>query len=340
LRKPGRHAAPPRRLRTLLLLVLATALGAVTLTGVFLATPDRASEAGADDRVTALGTAPTSAPEPSEGAPGRHRAVFPQASDEDRPDHADAPNTGDWPGPETTGVPAGVALTSSGSLTIQENGAVISGLEINGCVDVQASDVTIRQSRIRCDRPHSAVRLHSGHTGLLLEDVEIDGSGITDMAICCGHYTLRRANIHNTVDGPRLGSGTVVEDSWIHHLARIPGSHNDALQTTGGVDIVVRRNRIEPYNPDTGDPFNAAIMIGSETAPEVRNLLFEDNYCNGGNYTIGVREDLNGSNIVFRGNTFGRDHRYGVIARPTQRGITWDDASNVYADTGEPVTGS
>lgn len=241
------------------------------------------------------------------------------------------------PGPDSTGVPPGTELTGSGSLTVTERGAVISGLDIDGCVDIEASDVTIQQTRITCDREHSAVRIGDGATGLLMEDVEIDGQGVTSVTICCGNYTLRRADIHDTIDGPRLGSNSVIEDSWIHHLRRTADSHNDALQTTGAVNILVRHNRLDAYNPDSGDPFNAALMIGSTTGPEVRDLIFEDNYCNGGNFTIGIRDDLNASGIVFRRNLFGRDFRYGVVANWGLSGISWDLASNVYADTGEPV---
>jgi hypothetical protein len=252
------------------------------------------------------------------------------------PSSAAARGTRAWPDAKSTGVPAGTALTASGSLSLTADGQVLSGLDITGCVEVKARNVTITKSRITCDSATYAVRVDDGATGLVLEDVEIDGSGKTSTAVCCGNYTIRRANIHNTIDGPRLGTNTTIVDSWIHDLARGPGSHNDAMQTTGGQNIVVRHNRLDAYNASTKDPFNAAIMVGSTNTPEVRNLLFEDNYCNGGNYTIGVRPDLKAVDVVFRNNVFGRDHRFGVVARWRHPGITWED-SNVYGDTGKPV---
>lgn len=242
-----------------------------------------------------------------------------------------------WPGPGTTGVPAGTQLKSSGSLSITTAGAVISGLNINGCVDVKASNVTIKRSKINCSSGLYAVRTYDNVRSLVVEDVEIDGGGQTSAAVCCGNYTLRRVNVHSTIDGPRLGSNTTIVDSWVHHLSRVSGSHNDALQTTGASNIVVRHNRLEPYNPSTGDPFNAALMIGSTTGPEVRNLSFEDNFCNGGNYTIGIRDDLNASGIVIRRNTFGTNYRYGVVARWNHPGISWETSSNVFLSSGKPV---
>lgn len=242
-----------------------------------------------------------------------------------------------FPGPDDTGVPAGTQLRASGSITVSRDDQVLSGLDIRGCVTVRAKNVVLRKSRITCDGLYS-IRTENSARNLLVEDVEINGQGRNSAAVCCGDYTLRRVDISNVIDGPRLGSNVVVEDSWIHHLVRRSGSHNDTLQTTGASNIVVRGNTLEAYNPQTRDPFNACLMIGSTTGPIVSNLLFEQNYCNGGNYSIGVREDLNASGIRLRDNVFGRDHRYGVIARPTQRGLSWDRATNVYADTRKPVT--
>lgn len=242
-----------------------------------------------------------------------------------------------FPGPDNTGVPAGTTLRDSGSITVTEAGTVISGLNINGCVNIRASDVTIQKSKISCARENgAAIQVDNGNKGILLVDVEVDGRGVTGSTICCGGYTIRRANLHNSLDGPRMGSNTVVEDSWIHHLSRVEGSHNDTIQTTGGSNITVRNNRLDVYNPTTNDLFNAAMMLGSESAP-LRNVLFENNYCNGGNYTINIRNDTDAANVVFRNNTFGKDYRYGIVSGASHPGVTWDRQSNVFADTNEPV---
>ncbi|MGW4465299.1 hypothetical protein [Micromonospora sp. NPDC004704] len=242
-----------------------------------------------------------------------------------------------WPGPDTTGVPAGTVLRPSSSLDLREPGVVISNLDITGCVTVRARNVTIRNSRITCDSSTFSIRTYDTASDLVVENVEINGMGKNSAAVCCANYTLRRVNIHHVIDGPRLSANTAIIDSWIHDLSRVPDSHNDTLQTTGGSNIVVRHNRLEPHDPNTKDPSNACIMIGSTTSDSVNNLLVEENYCNGGNYSIGVRDDLVGSNIVIRGNRFGRDFRFGVIARSDQAGITWDRGSNVWFDSGQPV---
>lgn len=242
-----------------------------------------------------------------------------------------------WPGPTTTGVPAGTVLRDSGSLDLRTAGQVVSGLNVKGCVIVRANNVVIRNSKITCTSTTFSIRVYEPAINLLVENVEINGSGKNSTTVCCGEYTLRRVNIYNSIDGPRLGNRTNILDSWIHDLTRVTGSHNDTLQVTGASNMVVRHNRLEPYKLSTNDPMNACIMVGSTTAPSVSNLLFEDNYCNGGNYSIGVRTDLTATNCVFRKNKYGRNYRYGIIARPNQAGIVWDKPTNVWFDNGLPV---
>ncbi|MBF9131906.1 hypothetical protein I0C86_23500 [Plantactinospora sp. S1510] len=242
----------------------------------------------------------------------------------------------DWPGPTTTGVPSGTVLVPSGPLNLRTDGQDVSGLDIIGSVNVYAKNVVLRSSRITCTGPGFAIRTFDSATGLLIEDVEINGDGETDAAVGHADYTLRRVNIHDVINGLSLGTRTTVVDSWIHDLAQADGAHNDCLQTSGADDIVVRHNRLDAYQATTGSPMNSCLSIQATADQTVRSLLFEDNYCNGGNYTISLRPDLAAVNLVFRRNTFGRDYRYGVIARPNLPGITWGK-SNVWFDTGEPV---
>lgn len=241
------------------------------------------------------------------------------------------------PGQHNTGVPPQISLRTSKSLTVTERGTVIDGLDIIGCVDIKADDVVIRRSRITCDRPTTAVRQWGDSRGLVVEDVEIDGSGIVSAAVGFSSYTLRRVNIHNVIDGPRMSNDTLIEQSWIHNLARRDGSHNDAIQTTGGRNLVIRGNSLEVYNAESGDFFNAAVMVGSTTAPEVRHMLVEGNYFDGGNYTINFRKDLAAAEIVFRANRFGRNMRYGPVAGGSHAGVAID-ATNVWDDTGRPIS--
>ncbi|WP_157519306.1 hypothetical protein [Modestobacter sp. Leaf380] len=223
------------------------------------------------------------------------------------------------PGPDNTGVPADVDLRPSDDLYITQPGSVIDGLDVDGCVVVRASDVVIRNSRIRCAEPVTAnvVQVENGATGLVIEDTEIDGLGEADIAVGWSDYTLRRVDIHSTNDGVRLGDDVLIEDSWIHDMIRQGGLHPDCIQATTGSDITVRNNTLDVYNRERDDLNNAAVQLGSETGPRLlERVLIEDNYLNGGNYTVNVRGDTNFQDVVFRGNRYGTDSRYGPAMAP------------------------
>jgi hypothetical protein len=230
-------------------------------------------------------------------------------------------STAGWPGRETTGVPDGTDLEPSGDLRITADGAVVDGLDIEGCVVVDASDVTIRNSRIRCADPDSAnaVQITEGSRDFVMEDSEIDGLGKADIGVGWNNYTLRRVDIHSTADGVRLGSNTVVEDSWIHDLVRQGTLHGDAIQSTSGGNILVRGNTLDAFNAADDDLNNSAIMLGTETGQQLlADARFEGNYLNGGNYTVNIRGDANLQDVVFADNVYGPDHRYGPVRAPDE----------------------
>lgn len=284
---------------------------------------------------TPSGTTPTT--DPSGSAPPTTRP--PGSSVPPTPPTTRPPGSGSGPGAgfpdaSTTGVPAGSALRPSGSVTVTDDGAVLENLHITGTVRVNASDVTIRNSLID-NTGRYPIQIGAGARNLLVEDSTIDGNGQASVAILAGEYTLRRVDVFAVQDGPRIGGDNVViEDSWIHHLHRVPGGHHDAIQVhPRGTNIVIRHNRIEAYNPDTGDPMNAAIQIGSLSAGPMIGLVVEDNYMNGGNYTVNSVKSSNHPSR-YRRNHFGRDFRYGVLS--SGPGVQWE-GTNVFHDTGEPA---
>ncbi|HMO10317.1 MAG TPA: hypothetical protein PKB06_02155, partial [Actinotalea sp.] len=97
-------------------------------------------------------------------------------------------------------------------------GTVIDAMDIRGCVVIAADNVTIKRSRITCtDSPRNrAVYPEGERVGTLIEDVEISGGGVTDIAIDLSNVVIRRVDIHDVNDGVRMGSNITVEDSWIH----------------------------------------------------------------------------------------------------------------------------
>ena len=246
-----------------------------------------------------------------------------------------------FPSARTTGVPVGTLLSSSGDIVVRKAGTVLDRLDIVGCVTVRADHVVIRRSRIRCAGVPGIwpVRVYAGVRDVLVEDTEIDGAGVATVAVQGDNYTLRRVNIHDAIDGPRLGSGTVVEDSYIHDLTHLPGTHNDTLQTIGGHHIRVSHNTLLAYNAVTDDPNNAAIQTGRLHSP-LSDMLVEGNYMDGGSYTVrggsGPRDRALISRYVFRHNTFGHDCGFGPV-NGIDAPVTWDP-TNHWIDSPLPLT--
>jgi len=211
-------------------------------------------------------------------------------------------------------------------------------LDIEGCVTVEADNVTITQSLIHCARTRRPAVQMKGGKNLVLDQVEIDGGGKTDSCVATNSFTIYRSNLHDCTDGIDFSSNVVIEGNYIHDLARSTGSHNDALQTLGGADDIIRNNTLQSFRADTHDPMNAAIQTG-RLKRSLTNVLVEHNYMDGGNYTVNAGSPPTKGTViegyVFRNNVFGRDYRYGPV-RAVGEGTVFD-ATNVWADTGKSV---
>jgi hypothetical protein len=203
--------------------------------------------------------------------------------------YPDASNTG-W---QPTGVKlttAGVKLTADREFQITTAGTVIDGKDIQGCVSIKANNVTIKRSRVRCDS-YFPIRVYEGIRNAVVEDTEIDGmnSGATNAAVGFEYYTLRRVNIHNTGEGPHMGTDVTITDSYVHDLANCDICHNDAIQSSGALNVVLRHNTFI----NDADGKNAVVRIATEQG-DSRNFLVENNLLAGGNYAVQVRSQGNG----------------------------------------------
>jgi hypothetical protein len=228
--------------------------------------------------------------------------------------------SGPQPGADTTGVPAGAVLTASGGLWLSTPGQVVTNLDVNGCVVVTASNVTLRNVRIRCANPQfdRVINVAPGVENLVVEDSEIDGLGTADIGIGWSNYTLRRVEIRGTCDGARTAARVLIEGSWIHDMVRQGALHCDAIQSTEGQDIVVRGNVLDPTDTASGDCNNAAVMLGSETGTRrLDGATFEGNWMGGGNYSVNVRGDTTFTAVRFANNVYVGGARYGAALAPS-----------------------
>ena len=179
--------------------------------------------------------------------------------------------SGGKPDAGNTGVPAGTSLSPSGTITVTTPGAVISNKLVTGCILVRASNVTIKNTKIMggCSNGIDIEPWSTPATNLTIQDTEIDGQG-ADNCIAFYNFTAIRVDLHNCVDGAKVGDNTTIQDSWIHDLATPPGAHSDALQTTGGNGTTVTHSVL-------GGP----MMMGDEFGP-LANVTIQGSWLDGG----------------------------------------------------------
>jgi hypothetical protein len=230
-----------------------------------------------------------------------------------------------WPDASNTGVPSGVTLTTyTGPSTITTDGTTITGKAL-GCVTVQARNVVIRDSRIRCSGMYP-LRVQDPYS-VTVVDSEIDGMNSDNDCVAFDGYTLLRVDVHGCADGAKAGNRVRIEDSWIHALSTCSGCHNDTIQSEDGNGIVIRHNRLENAASQTG-----VIKLGTALGP-LRNVLVERNLLNGGGYTVYAGgSDGTVENLRFIGNRFGQQFYpscgyWGPVAywHPSNPGSVWTD---------------
>ncbi|WP_158230805.1 DUF4082 domain-containing protein [Frankia sp. CcI49] len=293
---------------------------------------------------TASATPTGQAPAPAGGGATVPQAT-PQTSGVSAPPSA-------WPGPDSTGVKPGVALTPSGSITVTKDNTVISGLDITGTITVRAKNVTIRNVRVHgCgDRGAIDAGYVEDRVGpTLVEDVEVSGDGLACDRTGVGNsnMTIRRADIHGFRAGIYSDGNTVVENSWVHDLYSNHSSHMDGFLSNGGSNLTLVGNNIECAVPDGNDMCSGSVGLFGDFAP-IQNVLIRYNLFNTqGAYCVyggsGAQKAFPlASNVRILDNTFGRRYHptcgtYGTIAG--FESVNGNQASgNVWVDTGATVT--
>ena len=98
---------------------------------------------------------------------------------------------------------------------------------------------------------------------------------------------------------PGRGHG---EDAWIHDLKNYPDQHNDGVQSTHGLNVHIRHNRIEGAS-------NACVQTGDESG-QTTDLVIECTWLSGGGYSLNLRGESPTGTQVLR-NRFTGDWGYG-----------------------------
>ena len=238
------------------------------------------------------------------------------------------------PGPSSTGVPDGVALSAyTGPSTITTAGTVIDGKDVRVGLTIRAKNVVIRNSKIHDDLTAVAGVYVEGSGSATITDSEIYN---VDLGITYGNWTAVRVDIHDTAsDGVKMSSGARLENSWVHSPKPTSGAHWDGVQVQNGVvDAVIQGSYIDAR----GSGSNSALFLTPDLGPTTNGpLTVRGNWLDGGNFTLYALDGDNGRyfirNITITGNRFGRGASYG----PTYVNVPVTWSGNVWDDTGRTV---
>ncbi len=254
-----------------------------------------------------------------------------------------------YPDASNTGVPAGVRLRASGSINANRNGQVISGRDVRGEINVTASNVVIRNTRVTGGRGIGpadwVVIVRPGARNLRIVDSVIRTPAGSPQDIACvfnignTRPVVLRVDISGCSAGVSSGAA-LVRDSYIHHMARIRGlSHDVGVASNGGGGLRVIHNTIYNQFDQTATVAMYQDFGGQRNNLVARNLLAGGGYC-----VYGGKGERQTSNIRFRNNRFSRRyHRrcgyYGVVASFDRRAPGNEWAGNFWDDTLRAVRG-
>ena len=267
------------------------------------------------------------------------------------------------PDATTTGVPSGTTLksvpgqVSSGpgwsynsalkNVIVSGKGAVLSGLYIPYTLQIQASNVTVKNVQVVTNASFGISLKHtanvtienstisgqnstSGHVGSAIDDVYSDSTGTV----------IKDNNIRYFKTAVQI-SGGLVDSNYIHDPGYVAGDHTNGVYVGGGTQpLTIQNNTILNSLPQT----DAINLDSASSGVPVANKTVKDNLLAGGSYTLygGTAPGNTTSNIVIQGNRFGqlyfpKSGQYGPAAYfdHTGKGNVW--SGNFWDTNGQAI---
>jgi Right handed beta helix region len=254
-----------------------------------------------------------------------------------------------FPGPASTGVPASVSLRAvpgqvssgpgwsydpaAGSVNVTGDGAVLSGLAIDGTLNITASHVTVADDRITATGNFGISLRHTA--GVTIEDSTISGQNATSGRVSYAIDDIYGDSAGTVITGNNISDWRVginattgqITGNYIHDPGYLAGDHTDGIYDQGGTgQLTISGNTVLNSLGQT-----CAIMLESAPGQPVANKTISGNLLAGGDYVIYAGgSDRDSSHIVITGNRFGQQYypasgRYGPVAQfqPDGTGNAW-----------------
>lgn len=286
-----------------------------------------------------------------------------------------------WPGPGNTGPRPGRCpgdtLRARGHdprsvIHVRTSGAVISCRRVEGCLSIEARDVTVRDVAVRCTtglRGEAA----NGSGVIAVEDgasarvVHVATDGLRGVHACVWHQgvalVVRALDCHGVDDGifswpdtgysRSTGDHFTIRDSWLHDFTtRTANGHVDGYQTEGAAHGLIAHNTFL-MTTDDGNGANSAVAIWDERR-DSHDITVRHNLIAGGGFSVYAHDyspseadptggysvsDTHFVDNVFSRRLFGCVGYYGVWfprGRPTDG---WHRTGNTVLETGAGIDG-
>jgi hypothetical protein len=246
-------------------------------------------------------------------------------------------------------------------LTVNTAGAVLDRIWLEGCIAVNANNVTISNSLINnvnhktCNggnRASLASTINNGGcvgeegdgpgaiTGMVITDTEVDANNASfdTSAISNGNYRLNRVNFHGANVGVWASCNAVIEESYGHGLTPgLPTSiHEDVIDADTSNNVTVNHNWLSAV----GGGAVTGAMVFNATWGTAHHGTVTNNFLQGGN-GADARFAPDQHNMVVKNNAFSNNNGYGGTTflygwNNNQPGMVW--SGNYVPETGKNLS--
>jgi hypothetical protein len=177
-----------------------------------------------------------------------------------------------------------------GDIAVRTAGTVIANEWIDGCIAIEANDVTIEDSLITtqdgCSGGNhgttpSAINDGNGSTprGLMIKHTEVDGLNDTGDAygVTAVNYTCDHCNVHGFAKDLQESNNVLIKDTYAHDLTTNDECvHANVVYDESGTDSTVEHSYLDATGTSTGCITTAFNFEGGWGPP--RNLTLDDSY--------------------------------------------------------------
>lgn len=215
-------------------------------------------------------------------------------------------------------------LVTSGNVILEDTLVILQKLDILGGIYIASGSpkVIIRYNRVQ--RGLYGINCLEGCGEVLIEYTEVTNADVVEKqyneygerkGILARNATIRFCDVNKYADGIYLSNNVIIEDSYIHDLylyhptwddpdSKEDGTHSDGIQSSGGINYIVRNNFIDARNGR-----NSA-MIFQTNYGNLNNILIENNYLLGGSYTVYLNKRTENGTYTLNDVTIKKNYFY------------------------------